>query len=328
MKKFLTKILNFESLGFEEAKEIIEAIVSDDYSDSELVALIVGLEMKGVSISEISGFQEALLENAIELDLSAYNGIDLCGTGGDGKNTFNISTCTALVMASMNYKVIKHGNYGVSSICGSSNVLEFLGFSFPKTQNELERNIEKNNLAIIHAPYFHPTLKKVAKIRKELGVKTFFNCLGPLINPAKPSFQLTGTYSLELAKTYNFLLKDKLKNYKVVHGVAGYDELTLACPTKVYSKDEEVFYSNADFNSVISIQVEDLYGGISTNEAAKILVNILKGQGTSAQNSVIAANVSTAIHCINPTSCLKENYLLAQDQLLSGKVFNHFKINP
>jgi anthranilate phosphoribosyltransferase len=327
MKKLIQKILNFESLNYEESKTVIEHIVSSNYNDFELVALITGIEMKGISLTEINGFQDALLEHAQQVDLSTYEGIDLCGTGGDGKNTFNISTCSSLVLASMGFKVIKHGNYGVSSICGSSNVLEFLGFNFPKNQDELEREIENKNIAILHAPFFHPTLKKVGNIRKELGIRTFFNCLGPLINPAKPKYQMTGTYSLELAKIYQYLLKNRLENYKIVHGLDGYDELTLTCPTKIFSKQEELIYTNQTFNSSSKITNSDILGGESIKDAASILVNIISGKGSEAQNSVIAANVSSAIHCIDPTSDLKENYLQVKEHLLAGKTSKFFKIN-
>jgi anthranilate phosphoribosyltransferase len=327
MKELLTKIINYEALDYAEAKTIIQAIVSDEFNEFQLVALITSLQMKGLELNEMKGFQDALLENAVSVDLNSYNGIDLCGTGGDGKNTFNISTCTSLVLASMSYKVIKHGNYGVSSISGSSSVLEYLGFYFPKNQEELEREIEKTNLAILHAPLFHPALKKVGQIRKELGIRTFFNSLGPLINPAKPSFQMTGTYSLELAKIYHFLLKDSRENHKVVYGLAGYDELTLVCPTKIYSKTEEKIYVSENFGVDKQILASDLFGGNTVKQAAEILVKILKGHGTKAQNTVIAANVSAAMHCINPESDLIANFVLAKEQLLSGKAYKHFKLN-
>jgi anthranilate phosphoribosyltransferase len=327
MKDILNKIINFESIDYLEAKKIIQAIISDELNEFQLVALMTGLQMKGLELNELQGFQDALLENAVELDLSSYNGIDLCGTGGDGKNTFNISTCTSLILASMSYKVIKHGNYGVSSISGSSNVLEYLGFIFPKNQEELEESIEKTNLAIIHAPLFHPALKKVGKIRKELGIRTFFNCLGPLINPAKPTFQMTGTYSLELAKIYHFLLKDIRENHKIVYGLAGYDELTLLCPTKIYSKTEEKMYGKDDFAVQGDIYASDLYGGATVSEAAKILSDILEGKGSKAQTDVIAANVSAAIHCMKPESDLKANFIDAKEHILSGKSYQFFKLN-
>jgi anthranilate phosphoribosyltransferase len=326
MKELLAKIINYQSLDYAEAKKIIEAIASDQFNEFQLVALMTSLQMKGLELNEIKGFQDALLENAVEVDLSFYKGIDLCGTGGDGKNTFNISTCTALVMASMSYKVIKHGNYGVSSVIGSSSVLEYLGFYFPKNQYELEREIEKSNLAILHAPLFHPSLKKVGNIRKELGIRTFFNCLGPLINPAKPSFQMTGTYSLELAKIYHFLMKDLRQSHKVVYGLDGYDELTLLCPTKIYSNNEERIYVKEDFGVHSSVTKSDLFGGNTVQEAATILVQILQGKGSEAQNAVIAANVSAAIHCIDPTSDLKVNFSVALEQILSGNAFKHFNL--
>jgi anthranilate phosphoribosyltransferase len=327
MKELLNKIINYESLDYTEAKSIIQGIIANEFNQFQLISLMTSLQMKGLELNELKGFQDALLENAIKVNLSSYNGIDLCGTGGDGKNTFNISTCTSLILASMSYKVIKHGNYGVSSISGSSSVLEYLGFKFPKNQDELEREIETKNIAILHAPLFHKSLKNVAELRKELGIRTFFNCLGPLINPAKPSYQMTGTYSLELAKIYHFLLTNRRLNHKVVYGLDGYDELTLVCPTKVYSKTEERMYLKEDFSISEEILAIDLFGGNSVQEAAQILVNILKGKGSKAQNCIIAANVSSAIHCMNPTIDQKKYFLEVKEHILSGKAYKFFNLN-
>lgn len=328
MKNLLLKIMNHQALNYTEAKEVIYAINNEAFNDYQLVAIMTGLQMKGIELDELKGFQDALLETAIQVDLNKYNGIDLCGTGGDGKNTFNISTCTSMVLASMGYKVIKHGNYGVSSISGSSNVLENIGFKFPKTQDELEKAIEQTNIAVLHAPYFHPTLKKVSHLRKELGIRTFFNSLGPLVNPAKPSFQMTGTFSLELAKIYSFLLRDIRTNFKVTYGLDGYDELTLVCPTKIYGKHEEKIYTSGNFGINNSpIVARDLHGGETVRDAAEIFVSILKGEGTEAQNKVIAANVACAIQTINPSSDLKDNFLVAEEQLISKRAFKHLKKN-
>lgn len=325
MKNLLIKIINHQALSYLEAKEVIYAINHNLFNDYQLVAVMTGLQMKGIELNELKGFQDALLETAIQIDLSSYQGIDLCGTGGDGKNTFNISTCSSFVLASMGYPVIKHGNYGVSSVSGSSNVLENIGFIFPKTQEDLEKSLEKMNIAILHAPFFHPTLKKVSHLRKELGIRTFFNSLGPLVNPAKPAFQMAGTFSSELAKIYSFLLRDIRANFKVTYGLDGYDELTLVCPTKIYGKNEDKIYCSADFGVKDPITAQDLYGGETVRDAAEIFIKILKGQGTKAQNNVIAANVACAIHTIKPTTDLKDNFLLAQEQLISQKVFNHLK---
>lgn len=326
MKNTLNKIIEHQSLDYSEAKELIALINSGEFNDFQLVAVMTALQMRGVNLEEMRGFQDALLEFAHPIDLSAYKGIDLCGTGGDGKNTFNISTTTSMVLASMGHKVVKHGNYGVSSVCGSSNVLEYLGFEFHQTQDELERELENKNIAFLHAPFFHPTLSKVGKLRKELGIRTFFNCLGPLVNPAKPSFQMTGTFSLELAKIYPFLLKDKRQNFKVTYSLDGYDELTLTQQTKVLGKNEDYLCSAESF-ATNKIEPEAILGGNSVQEAAGILRSILQGKGTNAQNSVIAANVATAMNCINPNSTINEDYQLALEHILSGKSAQFFKLN-
>lgn len=326
MKQILNKIIEHQSLDYQEAKLIIEQINTGQFNDYQLIAVMTALQMRGINLQEMKGFQDALLEFALPIDLNTYKGIDLCGTGGDGKNTFNISTTTSLVLASMGFKVIKHGNYGVSSVCGSSNVLEFLGFQFYTKQGELEKELETKNIAFLHAPAFHPTLSKVGKLRKDLGIRTFFNCLGPLVNPAKPSFQMTGTFSLELAKIYPFLLKDKRENFKVTYSLDGYDELTLTQETKILGKSEDHLYS-ADTFQVEKIQAEEIFGGNTIEEAAQIMVNILKGKGTKQQNSVIAANVATAIDCITQKGNLVNDYQLALEQLKSGKSAQFFKLN-
>lgn len=324
MKTILQKILEHQQLTYHEAKELISTINQGLFNEYQLVAILSGLQMRGVSLEELRGFQDALLEFAVPIDLSAFDGIDVCGTGGDGKNTFNISTTTALILASMGYKVIKHGNYGVSSLSGSSNVLESLGFVFEDKQEALERSIEKTNLAILHAPLFHPTLFKVGKIRKELGVRTFFNCLGPLVNPAKPSYQLTGTFSLELARIYPFLLHEKRKNFKVTYGLDGYDELTLTANTKVLGKFEDGIYNYSTFRLPQQIASEQVFGGNSQAEAKAIVLNILQGTATEAHMHVIAANVATAIHCIQG-GILRDEFHNALDHIKAGKGFTHFK---
>ena len=216
MKTLIQKVLNNQSLSSYEASEIIHAIAEEKMNDAQVVALMIGLQMKGLSLDEIEGFRNALLNLALKIELDGTNAIDLCGTGGDGKDTFNISTTTSFVLAAMGNKVIKHGNYGVSSSCGSSNVLEALGYKFTNHEKDLNEQLTKNNICFLHAPLFHPTLKKVSHLRRDLGLRTFFNSLGPLVNPVQPAFQLTGTYDLELAKIYQHLLKKNRTDFRVV----------------------------------------------------------------------------------------------------------------
>ncbi|MDB0011829.1 anthranilate phosphoribosyltransferase, partial [Crocinitomicaceae bacterium] len=305
MKQIISKIIDKESLTFKEAKNIIYAIAEDELNASQIAAILVGIQMRGLQLEEIKGFRSALLELTIPVDIDGSNAIDLCGTGGDGKNTFNISTTTAFVVSAMGYKVIKHGNYGVSSTCGSSNVLEELGYQFTTDSIKLNQQLKEKNICFLHAPLFHPTLLKVGSIRKELGIRTFFNALGPLVNPVQPEYQLTGTYNLELAKIYQHILQGDRTEYRVVFGMNGYDELTLTDQTRVLgSKDDD--YINASLFNQSIIDPASIHSGDTIQEAAKILKAITRGEGTKPQNNVISANVSLVLQCFHPSKPLKE----------------------
>src|SRR6188768_877068 len=230
MKNILNRLINHEILSKEEAKEVLVNISSGSYNPSQISAFLTVYMMRSISIAELAGFREALLELCIRVDLSDYNTIDLCGTGGDAKNTFNISTLSSFVVAGAGIKVAKHGNYGVSSISGSSNVMENLGVKFSNDENFLKRCISEANIAILHAPLFHPAMKNVGPVRKELGVKTFFNMLGPMVNPSFPKNQIVGVFSLELARQYGYLYQNTDKDFVILHSLDGYDEVSLTCP--------------------------------------------------------------------------------------------------
>lgn len=325
MKQIINKIIDKESLTFKEAKNIIYAIAEDELNASQIAAILVGIQMRGLQLEEIKGFRSALLELTIPVEIDGSNAIDLCGTGGDGKNTFNISTTTAFVVSAMGYKVIKHGNYGVSSTCGSSNVLEELGYQFTTDSIKLNQQLKEKNICFLHAPLFHPTLLKVGSIRKELGIRTFFNALGPLVNPVQPEYQLTGTYNLELAKIYQHILQDDRTEYRVVFGMNGYDELTLTDQTRVLgSKDDD--YINASLFNQSIIDPASIHSGDTIQEAANILKLIAIGEGTNAQNSVISANVALALQCFHPSKPLKELFNEALDFIESGKTASHHNL--
>jgi anthranilate phosphoribosyltransferase len=328
MKHILNKIIERQPLLFTEAKEIIYAIGEEKINDSQIVAMLVGLQMRGLQLEEIKGFREALIELCLPIDLDGSDAIDLCGTGGDSKNTFNISTTTSFVLASMGHKVIKHGNYGVSSLCGSSNVLEELGFVFTNDQNKLNKQLQDSNICFLHAPLFHPTLMKVGPLRKNLGIRTFFNSLGPLVNPVQPKHQLTGTFNLELAKTYQHILKDERKGYRIVYGMDVYDEFTLTDQTRILGGDVDEYLSANSFG-LNPINPIDLYSGESVLEAATILRNILSGKGTNSQNNVIAANTALALQCYQPEEKIQNLFLTSLDFIKSGeagkKHFPNFK---
>lgn len=318
MKQTLNKIIERQPLTFQEAKDIIFAIAEDRVNQSQIVAMLVGLQMRGLQLEEIKGFREALLELCLPVDIDGSNAIDLCGTGGDGKDTFNISTTTSFVLSSMGYKVVKHGNYGVSSSCGSSNVLEALGFEFTNDVKKLNEQLTNSNICFLHAPLFHPTLMKVGPLRKELGIRTFFNSLGPLVNPVQPKFQLTGTFNLELAKIYQHILKDERNEFRIVYGMDGYDEFTLTNQTRVLGKGMDDYLSAKTFN-VNTIEENSIKSGNSIQDAAIILTSILRGKGTESQNHVIAANTALALQCYLPQENVQSLFLHALDFIKGGE---------
>jgi anthranilate phosphoribosyltransferase len=323
MKDTLNKLINNDILAKEDAKQILVNMAKGDYNTSEISAFLTVYMMRSVTIDELEGFRDALLELCLAIDLSAYNPIDLCGTGGDGKDTFNISTLASFVTAGAGIKVTKHGNYGVSSTCGSSNVMEFLGIKFSSDINFLEKSIEEAGICVLHAPLFHPAMKNVAPIRKELGVKTFFNMLGPMVNPAFPKNQIVGVFNLELARMYGYLYQNTDKKFTVLHALDGYDEISLTGNTKTISNNSEGMLKPSDFG-VKAVTTADIAGGESINESAQIFLNILQGKGTEAQNNVVCANAGIAIATVDNLSPIA-GFEKAKESLLSGKALVSLK---
>ena len=317
MKTVLNRLINHEILSKAEAKEVLVNISAGNYNPSQISAFLTVYMMRSITIEELSGFREALLELCIPVDFSAYNTIDLCGTGGDGKDTFNISTLASFIVAGAGIKVAKHGNYGVSSISGSSNVMEKMGVKFTNDIDFLTKSIEETNIAILHAPLFHPAMKNVGPIRKELGVKTFFNMLGPMVNPSFPKNQMVGVFSLELARMYAYLYQNTSTNYSILHGLSGFDEVSLTDDVKIITNETEQILKPTDFN-FSSIKLETIKGGNTIDEAAKIFYNVISGKGSVEQNNVVCANAAIAIQTIE-----KSNYddalAKAQESLISGK---------
>jgi anthranilate phosphoribosyltransferase len=318
MKILLDKLLQHEHLTFEEGHAFIFAIEEEKFTPEVISGMLMIIQMRGAQLEEMRGFRSALLELANRVKLDNEQAIDLCGTGGDGKNTFNISTTSSFVLAAMGKKVIKHGNYGVSSLCGSSNVLEELGVVFTQDEGELQRQLDERNICFLHAPLFHPTMKKVAPVRRSLGVRTIFNNLGPLVNPAQPKFQLTGTYSLELARVYQHLLRNERTNYRVLFGMDGFDELSLTDDTRVLGANSENVFNSATFDCS-PIKLSSIKGGRTVNDAAQTLHSILNGGGSEAQNSVVAANVAVALQLYHPEVSVKELYTEALQFIQTGK---------
>jgi anthranilate phosphoribosyltransferase len=319
MKELLQRLTQFQKISKQKAKEVLVSISKGKFSEVEIASFLTVYMMRNISIEELDGFREALLELCIPVDLSAYQPIDLCGTGGDGKDTFNISTAASFVTASCGIPVAKHGNYGVSSVSGSSNVLESLGIQFSNSEDFLKKCMDKANICILHAPLFHPAMKEVAPIRKNLGLKTFFNMLGPMVNPCFPKHQLVGVFNLELLRTYAYLYEKTDKKYSIIHELDGYDEISLTSSAKVHTHEKEMMLSAETFN-LQALHQNELYGGKTIKEAASIFQQVLKGNGTEAQNHVVAANSAMAIHTVTGKD-LKISFDLAMNQLLEGKAY-------
>ncbi|MGB5668181.1 MAG: anthranilate phosphoribosyltransferase [Maribacter sp.] len=323
MKEILNKLINHDILTKEDAKQVLVNIAKGEYNTSQIAAFLTVYMMRSITIEELEGFRNALLDLCLAIDLSAYNPIDLCGTGGDGKDTFNISTLASFVTAGAGVKVTKHGNYGVSSKCGSSNVMEFLGIKFSNEAGFLEKSIDEAGICVLHAPLFHPAMKNVAPIRKELAVKTFFNMLGPMVNPAFPKNQIVGVFNLELARMYGYLYQNTDKNFTILHALDGYDEISLTGATKTISNFSEGILRPEDFGVQV-VKQSQIVGGETIGESARIFMHILNGKGTEAQNNVVCANAGIAIATVNGLTP-KVGFESAKESLLSGKALNALK---
>ncbi|WP_299129955.1 anthranilate phosphoribosyltransferase [uncultured Winogradskyella sp.] len=320
MKELLNRLINQESISSDEAKNALVNISNGKCNQSQIASFLTVYMMRSITLEELRGFRDALLELCIPVNLDDYNTIDLCGTGGDGKNTFNISTLSSFITAGAGINVTKHGNYGVSSACGSSNVMEHLGIKFTNDIDFLKHSIDKAGICVLHAPLFHPAMKNVAPIRKELGVKTFFNMLGPMVNPAFPKNQMVGVFNLELLRLYGYLYQETDKNYSVVHALDGYDEISLTGKTKVISNSSETLFEPEDLG-LTTVNQNDIFGGNTIQQAARLFIKIISGDGTEAQNNVVCANAGLAIATVKQISH-KEGFELAKESLFSGKAGN------
>tara|TARA_A100001011_G_scaffold180455_2_gene189319 strand:+ start:530 stop:1522 length:993 start_codon:yes stop_codon:yes gene_type:complete len=324
MKKIINKLINYDYLTKEESFKIIINIANGKYNNSQIASFLTIFMMRNVTLEEIEGFRSALLELCISIDLSEFDAIDLCGTGGDGKNTFNISTLSSFVTAGAGVKVSKHGNYGVSSGCGSSNVLEELGVRFSNDEVFLKNCIEKAGICILHAPLFHPAMKKVGPVRKELGVKTFFNMLGPLVNPSFPKNQLTGVFNLELGRLYNYLFQKTNKNYTILYSLDGYDEISLTGITKAYTQKKEIMLSPDSFK-VSKVEFNQIQGGEDIISSVKIFMNVIQNKGTEAQQNVVCANAGMAISTALGLEPI-DGFIRAKESLQSGNALESLKV--
>lgn len=318
MKNTLYKLFEHKYLGREQAREILQNIAQGKYSDVQIASLITVFLMRNISVEELCGFRDALLEMCIPVDLNEFSPIDIVGTGGDGKNTFNISTCACFTVAGAGYPVVKHGNYGATSVSGASNVIEQHGVKFTNNADKLRESIEKCNIAYLHAPLFNPALKAVAPVRKALAVRTFFNMLGPLVNPVKPQYQLLGVYNLPLLRLYSYTYQASKTNYAVVHSLDGYDEISLTKEFKVATSQIEKLYTPEELGFK-RYQQEELSGGDTVEDAATIFNNVLNNCSTQAQKDVVVINAAFAIQTRCPQKSIEECIAIAKESLESGK---------
>jgi anthranilate phosphoribosyltransferase len=323
MKKILNYLFENKSFTREEAQRILTSIARGEYSGAQIAAFVTAYGMRSITVQELQGFRDAMLDLCIKLDLSDYELIDLCGTGGDGKDTFNISTLASFVLAGAGHKVAKHGNYGVSSGCGSSNVMEYLGYTFTNDQDTLRRTLDTAGICFIHAPLFNPAMKTVAPIRKDLGIKTFFNMLGPMCNPAQPKNQLVGVFSLELARLYAYLYQETDKNYTILHALDGFDEISLTCSFKTFTERGESLCTVKDLGFE-RLNEAEIKGGDTVESSAIIFNNVLRGAATAAQTNVVLCNAALAIQTIDSRKSFADCFYEAEESLLSKRALKSF----
>lgn len=324
MKKVLEKLFDQQYLTKNQAKTILSEISAGKYNPYEISAFLTVFKMRNISVDELTGFRDCLRERCITIDLNEFDPVDLCGTGGDGKDTFNISTLASFVVAGAGYNVSKHGNYGVSSSCGSSNVMEYLGYQFTSNPDKLKQQIDHSGICFLHAPLFHQAMKEVAPIRKNIGVRTFFNMLGPMVNPSFPKKQLVGVFSLQLQRYYKYIYEQESVSYRIVHSLDGYDEISLTCPAKVVAPGKE-FLLNPETITNDPVTAQQLYGGKSIKESAALFIAILEGNGTNAQNLAVVTNAAMAIQCFHNNQDFTESMGIARESLISKSAIQSFK---
>jgi anthranilate phosphoribosyltransferase len=323
MREILNHLFEHKTLNRQEAEKVLTNIANGIYSDSEIAAFLTVYLMRSITVEELTGFRDALLNLCIRIDLSEFDPMDVCGTGGDGKDTFNISTLTTFVLAGTGIKIAKHGNYGVSSTCGSSNIMEHFGYKFSTDNDKLKKEIDKSGVCFLHAPLFNPAMKNVVPVRRALKIKTFFNMLGPMVNPSFPMKQLIGVYSLELARLYNYLYQQSSIQYMIIFSLDGYDEVSLTSEFKYILNGVEQIISPEMLNYKRALKSE-LRGGRNVSEAADLFMMILKGEGTTTQNDVITANAQMALKCYYPAKSFEKCREIAVESLLGRKAYNSF----
>lgn len=323
MKAILNELIDHRSLSKETAKQVLVDLTSGKINPSQTAAFMTVYMMRSITVDELQGFRDAMLEQCLRVDFDKPV-IDVCGTGGDGKNTFNLSTLSSFVIAAAGQPVAKHGNYGVSSACGSSNVMEYFGYKFTNDIDALKRTLDQANICFMHAPLFHPAMKNVAPIRKDLGVKTFFNMLGPMVNPAFPARQLVGVFSLELARQYGYLYQNTSKDFVIMHSVDGFDEVSLTGLLKVFDNGGERMVSPDDLG-LPTLKYEEIHGGRTIEESARIFMAVLEGAATDAQKNAVIANAAMGLYAAEQKQGLLAAVDKAREALVSGRALAAFR---
>ena len=325
MKNLLKDLYNHKIMNKDEAKNALILLTNGTANASQISSFLTVFLMRDITSEELDGFREAMIELSININIDGSELIDLCGTGGDGKDTFNISTVSSFVVAGAGIKVAKHGNYGVSSSCGSSNIISHLGHKFSNDVDTLRYSLEKSNICFLHAPLFHPSLKNISPIRGELGFKTFFNMLGPMVNPIQPKNQLVGVFNSNIFRLYSHIYSKSDKNYCIVHSIDGYDEISLTSPFKLFSNHSDIMLEPKDLN-FDNIEPLSLSGGKNIDESLKIFLNVLKNKGKKEQIDSVLANSGLAIYCAKKLSSINDGVDLARESLESGKAYNCLKL--
>lgn len=320
MKQILKTLFEHKSLDRETAKNVLTGIGMGSYNEHEITAFMTVYLMRSITLQELQGFQDALLELCLKMNFEGIPTIDIVGTGGDGKNTFNISTLSCFIVAGTGHKVTKHGNYGASTISGASNVMEKLGYKFKHNNAALLNELEQANICFMHAPFFHPALKNVAPIRRNLGIRTFFNMLGPLVNPASPAYSVIGVYSLEMARLYNYLMQQQEERYAIVHALDGYDEISLTGDSKIITKEGENIFSAMELGGM-EIKPSDIKGGDTADASADIFIEIISGKGSPQQEATVLANAAVALFVTNSYTSYDEAFAVAKESLKSGRAY-------
>lgn len=322
MKEILQYLFEYKTLSRSQACDVLKNISKGLYADTQVASFVTVFLMRSITIEEMQGFRDALLELCVPVDMNGYDVIDIVGTGGDGKNTFNISTLSCFIVAGASYKVAKHGNYGATSVSGASTVMESHGYRFSNDPEKLRREVESANICFLHAPLFHPALKAVAPVRKNLGIRTFFNLMGPLVNPCGAASRMIGVYNLEVARLYRYVLEVEPSSFSIVHSLDGYDEISLTADTRIITRDGERT-CDAVMLGKRTAMPSDIYGGATADEAAKLFYKILNRQGSWAQNAVVLANASVALQ----TATGKDYdtcYKMSVDSFESGRAMEKF----